>query len=145
MKLILTMFVILVLFFSTSVAFSAGTFYSVNEELKSAYKLIYKGKYQQAIEILNQATESEPTNADAWNLLGYASRKESKLELSSEAYEKALRIDPDHKDALEYQGELFLLQEDIAAAKHNLAKLASLCPEGCEQLKMLREAITEHE
>jgi len=145
MKPVITMLVTLVLFFGTSVVYSAGTFYSVDEELKSAHKLIYKGEYQQAIEVLNQAIESEPANADAWNLLGYASRKEGKLELSSEAYEKALSIDPNHKDALEYQGELFLMLEDIAAAKNNLAKLESLCPEGCEQLEMLKEAIAEQE
>lgn len=142
MKLFLTM---LFLFFGTSVAFSAGTFYSVDAELQSAHELIDNEKYQQAIEILNGAIESEPANADAWNLLGYASRKEGKLELSSEAYEKALSIDPNHKDALEYQGELFLMLDDMAAAKNNLAKLGSLCPESCEQLEMLMEAIAEQE
>ena len=142
MKTVITM---LLLFLSTSVAYSAGTFYNVDTELKSANKLIYKGKYRQAIEVLNQAVESEPGNANAWNLLGYASRKEGKLELSAQAYEKALSIDPNHKDALEYQGELFLIQEDIAAAKNNLDRLDSLCPNGCEQLEMLTKAIADRE
>ena len=137
--------VTLTLLFSSSIATAAGTFYNVNDELKSAHKLIYNEKYKQAIEILNHAIESEPDNADAWNLLGYATRKEGDLETASEAYSKALSIDPNHKDALEYQGELYLMLEDKAAAQNNLDKLYLLCPDGCEQLVMLMQAIAAQE
>ena len=137
--------VMLTLLLGSAIATAAGSYYSVDEELESASKMIYKQKYKQAIEILQQAIDSEPDNADAWNLLGYALRKEGNLEKSAEAYSKALSIDPDHKDALEYQGELYLMLKDNAAAQSNLDKLSSLCPEGCEQLEMLSKAIAERE
>lgn len=137
--------IMLALLLSSSVTLAAGAFYNLDEELESASKLIHQEKYEQAIDILNQAIDSEPDNADAWNLLGYASRKEGNLAVSEEAYSKALRIDPNHKDALEYQGELFLMLGDKAAAGSNLAKLESLCPNGCEQLEMLMKAIAEQQ
>jgi len=95
--------------FGSFSAIAAGSLDDVDEELQSADRLIYKKQYVEAILILEDAIKNEPENADAWNLLGFASRKMGKLEESAEAYSNALRIDPDHKDALEYQGELFLM------------------------------------
>ena len=130
-----------VLALASSTAFAAGSYYDLNDELRSANRLIEKEQYKRAITKLKKAVKNEPKNADAWNLLGYASRKKGDLEKSAEAYSKALRIDPNHKDALEYQGELFLMLGDKAAAEGNLAKLNSLCPNGCEQVKVLMKAI----
>jgi tetratricopeptide (TPR) repeat protein len=132
---------LLALFVSATTASAAGTFYDLDAELKSAHKLIYIEKYEQAIRILDTAIDSDAANADAWNLLGYASRKQGNLEQSALAYDKALSINPEHKDALEYQGELFLMLGDRAAAEANLAKLKSLCPDGCDQLDELLAAI----
>jgi len=123
-----------------SSAIAAG-YYDLDEELKSANQLIDKEQYKQAIVKLKDAIKSDPDNADAWNLLGYASRKKGDLEKSAEAYSKALSIDPDHKDALEYQGELFLMLGDKVSAQVNLSKLHSLCPDGCEQVEDLTKAI----
>ena len=133
---------LLALLLAPSIVDAAGTFYDLDTELKSAHKLIYKENYKQAIEILETAIESDASNANAWNLLGYASRKKGDLERSAFAYNKALSIDPEHKDALEYQGELFLMLGDKKAAQANLTKLKSLCPNGCDQLDVLMGAIT---
>jgi len=133
--------VLLALVLGSSSAIAAG-YYDLDEELESANKLIVEEQYKKAIDKLEDAIKSEPDNADAWNLLGYASRKKGDLERSAEAYGKAL--DPEHKDALEYQGELFLMLGDKAAAEGNLAKLNSLCPDGCEQVELLTKAIATH-
>jgi len=135
---------LLALVLGSSTATAAG-YYDLDKELESAAELIDKEQYKQAIEKLKDAIKSDADNADAWNLLGYASRKKGDLEKSGEAYGKALSINPDHKDALEYQGELFLMLGDRAAAEANLAKLHSLCPDGCEQIELLRTAIATHE
>jgi len=130
---------------SSSTAIAAGSFYDLDKELASASKLIYKAQYKKAIEKLEEAIKSEPDNAEAWNLLGYASRKKGDLNTSAKAYNKALSIDPNHKNALEYQGELFLMQRDKTSAESNLAKLQQLCPDGCEQLDELTQAIATHQ
>ena len=132
---------LLTLILGSPVATGAGAFYDLDAELGNAKRLIYIGEIKQAIEILKDAVASEPQNADAWNLLGYASRKMGDMEQSAEAYNKALGIDPNHKDALEYQGELFLMLGDKTSAEGNLAKLKLLCPGGCEQVDSLTGAI----
>ncbi len=133
--------ILITLLFGASIAFADSTSYDLSAELKSAEKLIYKERYKKAIRKLKKAVKEEPGDADAWNLLGYASRKKGDLEQSAKAYGKALKIDPNHKDALEYQGELFLMQGDKVAASANLAQLTQLCPDGCEQLDELTQAI----
>lgn len=130
--------------FCTSVAFADSTSFDLTVKPKSAERLIYKERYKQVIKKLKNSIDEEPGNADAWNLLGYASRKKGDLELSVSAYCKALSIDPDHKDAQEYHAELFLKQGDKTAAAGNLAKLTSLRSNGCEQLHELTQTIAQN-
>ncbi len=135
----------LVFMFCSSVAFADSDTFDLSAELRTVERLIYKERYKNAIRKLKNAVKEKPGNADAWNLLGYASRKKGDLEQSASAYSKALEIEPDHKGALEYQGELFLMQGDKAGAETNLAKLAKLCPNSCEQLEMLTQAIAANQ
>ena len=58
-------------------------------------------------------------------------------------YDKALAMDPSHKGALEYQGELFVTLGQIDKAKANLARLNRICLFGCEEYDDLKAAI-EH-
>ncbi|MEO0678867.1 MAG: tetratricopeptide repeat protein [Pseudomonadota bacterium] len=91
------------------------------------------------IELL-AADGASPGDADILNLLGYASRKLGDLDASRTYYQRALRIDPGHRGALEYFGELELQAGDVAAARDLLARLGAVCPDGCEELDDLREA-----
>ena len=133
--------ILLVALVLVSASAIAADYYDLDEELHTASQLIEKAQYKRAIEKLKDAIRSDSENANAWNLLGYSSRKKGDLEKSAEAYHKALSLDPNHKDALEYQGELFLMLGDKTAAEGNLAKLISLCPDGCEQVELLMKAI----
>ena len=85
--------------------------------------------------------ERKAQNADIYNLLAFSLRNLGDYEQSALYYRKALDYDANHKGALEYQGELFVKLGDLAKAHQNLAKLAALCPNGCEELDDLREAI----
>jgi Tfp pilus assembly protein PilF len=114
-------------------------------EIAKAAKWIEEGKYGRSIRVLNDVVERDPENADAHNLLGYAHRKQGNLDESARHYEHALTLDPDHKGALEYQGELFIMQDRPDAAKANLDRLSELCPDGCEERDELAEAIAAHE
>ena len=53
----------------------------------------------------------------------------------------ALDFNPDHKGALEYQGEMYVELGQLDKAKANLAKLVKLCPDGCEEREDLEKAI----
>ena len=78
--------------------------------------------------------------ADVWNLFGYASRNMKLAGPALEAYETALKLDPEHLGALEYQGELFITTGKLDQAKANLAKLQVLCGT-CEQAQDLEAAL----
>ena len=58
-------------------------------------------------------------------------------------YGKALDLDPNHRGALEYSGELYLKTGEGDKARSNLQRLEALCPKGCEELEDLREAFEQ--
>jgi cytochrome c-type biogenesis protein CcmH/NrfG len=84
---------------------------------------------------------ADPKNADAHNLMGYSLRKSGDFEQSLVHYQKALEIDPKHKSALEYLGELYVETKEIDKARATAARLKALCPQGCEELSDLEKTI----
>jgi len=80
---------------------------------------------------------------DVYSLLGHALWKTGDPAQGMIYYNKALAINPLHRGALEYQGELYVQLGQIDKAKENLQKLKGICPFSCEELSDLQEAI-EH-
>ncbi|WP_221122968.1 MULTISPECIES: tetratricopeptide repeat protein [unclassified Rhizobium] len=79
--------------------------------------------------------------ADVYNLMGYTLRKTGDYRSSLTYYTKALELQPDHKAAREYLGELFAETGEMAKAEEQLSSLKQLCPSGCEELEDLQKAI----
>lgn len=96
--------------------------------------------YATAKPILVQLTLDEPGNADAWNLLGYSNRKLGIMDAAAVAYETALKINPGHLGALEYQGEMYVELGKLELARANLEALKGLCGT-CEQYEDLEKAL----
>jgi cytochrome c-type biogenesis protein CcmH/NrfG len=113
---------------------------SAAPQFSSAQQAVNSANYQAAITLLQQVVTVEPTNADAWNLLGFSNRKLGNMDAAASAYTEALTINPGHLGALEYQGEMFVQLGQIDNAKVNLARLQSLCG-ACEEMVDLQEAI----
>lgn len=108
-------------------AFAADTAPDPAAILQEARASIDAGDYAGAMASLTEVVAADPKNADALNLLGYASRKSGDLANAASYYEAALAINPSHFGALEYQGEMFLMTDQADAAKANLAKLEAEC------------------
>lgn len=137
---------IIALLFATP-AMAAGSYRyepSASKLINDAKKLIEKEKYKRAIVKLEKAKKDEADNADIFNYLGFAHRKIGNYEESKIYYQEALSIQPDHKLALEYQGELYLTLNDIDSAQSNLMKLEALCPQGCDALADLNKAVSKY-
>ncbi|HJV62866.1 MAG TPA: tetratricopeptide repeat protein [Albitalea sp.] len=85
-------------------------------------------------------------SADWNNLMGYSLRKAKTpdLEGSEHFYDEALRIDPNHRGALEYSGELYLMKGDVAKAEQRLAALDKLCRLPCEEHTRLKKALAAY-
>ena len=111
---------------------------------RKAVKLIEAEKYEEAIPLLEALLKDDPYNADILNYLGFSHRKLNHLELSEAYYKQALSADANHLGALEYEGELFLMQHRLPEAEANLAKLATLCNSKCDEFKGLEEAIADY-
>ncbi len=79
--------------------------------------------------------------ADVYNLLGFALRKTGDFKTSLTYYTKALELQPDHKAAREYLGELYVETGNMEKAKEQLSALTKLCPSGCEEREDLQKAI----
>ena len=109
--------------------------------LASARTLIAAKQFVAAIAALKNIDKNFPNSADINNLLGFASRNINLYDESDKYYAKALKIDPNHLGALEYQGVLFLKQNKLTSAKINLSKLKRLCGTSCEQYLDLQKAI----
>ncbi|HKQ63168.1 MAG TPA: tetratricopeptide repeat protein [Candidatus Polarisedimenticolaceae bacterium] len=55
-----------------------------------------------------QATRRDPTLHQAWSGLGYTLRKQGQYEAALDAYGKALALQPNYMEAIEYRGEAYL-------------------------------------
>ena len=81
--------------------------------------------YGKALDSFKQAASLDFTMPEAWNYLGYSSRKLGKYDEALAAYEKALSLKPGYADALEYRGEAFLGLNRISDAQQAYLDLYS--------------------
>ena len=110
-------------------------------DLTSVRAKIKAKDYAAALAELRDLAE-DTQQADVYNLLGFTLRKTGDLKTSLTYYTKALELQPDHKAAREYLGELYVETGNLAKAKEQLAILAKLCPSGCEEREDLQKAIS---
>ena len=114
-------------------------------DFQKAEYLIKAEQYEEAIPLLQKVVADNPRDADAWNYLGFASRKLGKLQEALGYYQKALALDPKHKGAHEYLGELYLMMNDLPKAEAELATLRTLCGgTNCEEVEDLDAAIADY-
>ena len=93
--------------------------------------------------MLGKYTKSKPKDPDGWTLYAFAQRKLKNYKKAETNYEKALKLDPENKIALEYQGELFVETDRLGLAQVNLNKLKELCPTSCDELEQLKKYINQ--
>ena len=115
-----------------------------NPDFAAAKAAIDRKDWASAIASLNRVTQAEPRNPEAWNLLGYATRKGGNPRASLAHYQRALEIDPKHLGAHEYMGEAYLMLDDVANAEVLLKRLDSFCTFGCQEHRMLKAAIDDY-
>ncbi|MCW5664824.1 MAG: tetratricopeptide repeat protein [Piscinibacter sp.] len=114
------------------------------DKLAGARALIAENKWVAAIEELKRVDDTG--SADWNNLMGYSHRKARTPDYAAAEryYDAALRIDPQHRGALEYSGELFLMTGDLARAEQRLAALDKACFLPCSEYSDLKKAIAAY-
>jgi len=99
-----------------------------------------KKKFGKALKKFNEATEIDPRYYQAWNMVGFCSRKTGDLKRAFDAYQKCLLIEPEYVEAHEYLGEAYLVSGDTTKAKEQLAWLRSRKSDEAEELAEKIEA-----
>lgn len=110
----------------------------------AARQLVEEGKYAEAIPLLEQVVAKDAKNADALNYLGYSNRQLGNNDAALTHYQAALALEPRHRGANEYLGELYLKLGDVAKAEERLEVLDGACFFGCEEYTELKNAIAAY-
>ena len=89
---------------------------------------------------------NDPGSADWNNLMGYSLRKADAANIpeAEKFYNEALRLEPKHRGALEYSGELYLMTGNLDMAEQRLAALDKACFLPCEEHTDLKKAVAKY-
>ena len=110
----------------------------------AAKQMIEDGKYAEAIPLLEKVVAGDKENADAFNYLGYSNRQLGNHDAALDHYQAALKLEPRHRGANEYLGELYLTLGQLDKAEERLEVLDGACFFGCEEYTELKNAIAEY-
>lgn len=111
--------------------------------LREARAAIAAANWAQAVQVLQAHLRVHADDADGHNLLGYSLRKSGQFEASEKAYQRALQLDPSHRGAHEYMGELMLILGRRDRAIFHLGQLERLCQAQCEEYQDLKKSIED--
>ena len=126
----------------SALADSGGS--SRDSRLAPFQELVDDEKYEMAISELKTALVESPEDADLLNLLAYSQRKLMRFDEALVNYQMALKIEPKHRGANEYLGELYLQLGQLDNAQQRLQVLDDACFFGCEEFDELEEAIEDY-
>ena len=114
------------------------------DKLAAARAQIAAKQWRVAIDELKKVNDTG--SADWNNLMGYSLRKAKVPDYdgAERFYNEALRIDPKHRGALEYSGELYLIKGDLATAEQRLATLDKVCKLPCDEYTDLKKSVARY-
>jgi len=132
---------LLLLAASASFAFDSS---AQNDKLTPARARIAAKDWPGAVAELKKVNDTG--DADWNNLMGYSLRKSGSTNAaeSEKFYNEALRINPKHRGALEYSGELYLMTGNLPMAEQRLAALDKACLLSCEEYRDLKKAVASY-
>jgi Flp pilus assembly protein TadD len=114
------------------------------DNLAAAKSRIAAKNWVGAVEELKKV--NDVNSADWNNLMGYSLRKADQANAgeAEKFYNEALRLEPRHRGALEYSGELYLITGNLAMAEQRLAALDKACFLPCEEYSDLKRAVARY-
>jgi tetratricopeptide (TPR) repeat protein len=86
-----------------------------------------RADWQAVLDSMARVVARRPWDDDAYNLMGFASRKLGNYRQALAYYQKALDLNPHHRGALEYLGETYLEMRCVAQARDTLMRLEAAC------------------
>lgn len=99
------------------------------------------GRFQDAVGAFEAALTVAPGQPDIYLELAEVARREGLQGKAIHFYREALEREPNNYSAIAGEGEALVEKGAVEKAKRNLAKLESMCGEGCSQTRKLASAI----
>jgi len=90
---------------------------AANDDKKDKATERMRKQYEKARGYFATAVSKQESMHEAWNYVGYTSRKLGDYEKALAAYDQALRLKPDYAEAIEYRGEAYLWMNRLEDAK----------------------------
>ena len=144
LKLIYSSLIALLLVFAGN-SHAAGGNYSSDVDFEPIMAMIQEGDYESAIDHLYAELDIDPDNPDILSLLGFSLRKNRNFDEALTYYQWALKVEPDHRGANEYLGELYLETNQFDKAIEQLEILDNLCSFNCKEYSTLKNAIDSYQ
>jgi len=85
-----------------------------------------RDEYEQARRHFEEAVRLDAYLYEGFTYLGYANRKLGRHSQALEAYQRALKLNPDYSYAIEYQGQAYLGLNRVDEARFNYLRLYAL-------------------
>jgi len=117
---------------------------AANRDYAAGKQAVDRKDWASAVASFRKVVAAEPNNADGYNMLGFSLRWMGKMDEAFVAYDRALKLNPKHKGALEYSGIAYLKAGQPAKAKEQLAKLETIGGKNSEEYRDLDKAISEY-
>jgi tetratricopeptide (TPR) repeat protein len=113
------------------------------QEYMGGMEAIRQNDFAKAIDLFVSALQKKPDYPDALAGLGLVYLKISKtfLNRATHYFKKALIINPKHLDALELEGECYLMKGQLNNAYDNYQRLEPICDIEADKLKALLDPI----
>ena len=129
---------------STAALDTGSTSTAAADKLAPARAKIAAKDWPGAVDELKKVNDAN--SADWNNLMGYSLRKADPANYASAEryYSDALKINPKHRGALEYSGELYLMQGNLAMAEERLNALDKACLLPCDEHRDLKRAVARY-
>ena len=124
---------------SENKSFGWGSNIGVARESRAADQALKAGNYAQATTFAEQAANSSPTDPNLWFLLGYAARLSGRIQLSLDAYNRGLQLQPDAIDGLSGLAQTFLKSGNSEEAKKLLLRIVAANPRRENEMLMAGE------
>jgi tetratricopeptide (TPR) repeat protein len=114
------------------------------KELEAGKTKNAEKKFKKALDKGERAVAIDPRYHEAWNLVGYSSRKLKNYDHALVAYDKCLTLKPDYTLAREYLGEAYLEMGNLPKAREQLAWLQGNAA-ASQDAKDLAKAVADYE
>ena len=110
---------------------TAGQFLA-DDKIKSAEELANAGEFKKAIGLLEKTTAEDPSNMEAWFLLGNNYMAVGKHKKAITAYEEVIRIDAENQAALLGLGHAYSMMRRHLSAIEAYKKVIEINPKHAE-------------